>query len=663
MPASQDTRNIQISSSLGPDVLLFYRMAGSAALSELGEFELDLLSDKSDLAINDILGLPLSVKCERTDGDMREFNGIVTRFALTGRKGRYATYQATVRPWLWFLTRVSDCFIFQEKTVVEIIKAIFDKYSFADVDLGSLSGTYAALPYCVQYRETDFAFVSRLMERFGIYYFFKHAAGRHTLVLADAYTAHSPIEGRNQLAYVPDDQSGRRVHEVVYEFNTGGEILSDQVALRAFDFEKPTMQLSVKTIISHTYGADAGSLEVYDYPGRFLVAADGDAEATVRARSIQTGYQTVQGRATSPGMAPGGLFNLEEHPRVDQNGELLVLRAQYRLHSDLYQSDQAVVTGQDAGTRKADQRALSFDCRFTALAKEFSFRPPQTTSLPIVRGPQTAIVVGKAGEEIWTDKYGRIKVQFHWDRVGADDEGSSCWVRVAQGWAGKRWGQLFIPRIGQEVIVSFLEGDPDQPLVTGSVYNGDNMPPVTLPENASRSTMKSNSTKGGEGFNELRFEDKKGSEQVFMHAQKDHAHYVKNDLHEWIGNEQHQIVVKDKLEDVGGDKGSKIGGDASQKVGGTVSVDAGADVMMKAAMNIGMDGGMDIHIKAGMNLVLEAGMSITLKAGGGSIVIGPASVAITGTPVLLNSGGSPGSGAGTKVKAPKEPKQADDGSK
>ncbi len=651
MAATQDTRKIDVSCPLGPNVLLFLRMSGSDHLSALSEYTLDLLSEKSDIQIDAILGQDMSVTLDLPSGQTREFNGVVTRFVLTGRQGRYASYQATLRPWLWFLTRSADCFIFQEMSVVDIIKKIFDKYAIADFDLGSLSGSYTALPYCVQYRETDFNFVSRLMESCGIYYFFTHQDGRHTMVLADSYAAHTTIAGYPELSYVPDNEEAMRKSEVVYRWLMGGEILADACALKAFDFEKPSGNLLVKSTVSRSY--DQVGHELYDYPGNYITRDAGEAQAQTNIESIQAGYQTIRASATTHGIVPGGLFKLKDHVREDQNCEVLVVSAQYRMASNAYA----------AGTAAMSEGEMFFDCDFTAIAKTYIYRATQSAHKPVVRGPQTAIVVGKAGEEIWTDKYGRIKVQFHWDRVGKDDEASSCWVRVSQGWAGKRWGQMFIPRIGQEVIVSFLEGDPDQPLVTGCVYNADMMPPYALPDKASRSTLMSNSTKGGDGYNELRFEDKKGSEQVFMHAEKDHEHYVKNDLMAWIGNNQHHMVEKDKLEQIGGDKGSTVKGDLSEKVTGTTSMDAGMDWQTKAGMKGGLEAGTDVHIKAGMNVVIEAGMSITLKAGGGFIVIGPVSVAVSGTPILLNSGGSAGSGAGISPKAPKDPTKADDGTK
>ena len=283
----------------------------------------------------------------------------------------------------------------------------------------------------------------------------------------------------------------------------------------------------------------------------------------------------------------------------------------------------------------------------------------RVTPKPVVQGAQTAIVVGPKGEEIWTDKYGRVKVQFHWDREGKRNEQSSCWIRVAQTWAGKRWGTMFMPRIGQEVIVDFLEGDPDQPIITGRVYNADAMPPYELPREQTKSTIKSNSSKGGGGFNELRFEDAKDKEQVFVHAERDMDVRVKNDSREWIGQDRHLIVKQDQIEQVEGDKHLTVKGDHNEKVNGTISVQAGMDMQEKVGMKHALDAGMEIHLKAGMNVVLEAGMSITLKAGGGFIVVGPAGVTISGVPILLNSGGAAGSGSGAAPESPTEPQEAD----
>jgi len=642
MPATQINREITATCVLGEDVLLFRQMVGTEQLSCLSEYNLELLSERTDLEIDDLLGSLLTITVKQPEGGQRYFNGFITRFALSGKRGRYGVYQATVHPWLWFLTRSADCRIFQNLTAVEIIKKVFDAYSIADFDASNLINDYAALPYCVQYRETDFNFVSRILETAGIYYYFKSELGRHTMVLADSYAAHQAFADYPSLTYKPQDERSLHEGEVVFAWQLQGAIQSGSYAMRAFDFEKPTASnsgsLQVVSSIPASYGQS--NHEIFDYPGKYTERPQGETQAQVQIESLHVKSQQVEGSTNARGIFPGGLFSLSDHPRADQNTQVLVIAARYLLNSDAYEST------------PPPNPEPPVICHFRAIKKEQAFRPPCNARKPIVQGPQTAMVVGKAGEEIWTDQYARIKVQFHWDRERPDDETSSCWVRVAQSWAGKRWGTLFIPRIGQEVVVSFLEGDPDQPLVTGAVYNADTMPPYPLPENATRSTLKTNSSKGGEGYNEIRFEDKKSSEQLFIHAQKDLDSRVENDSREWVGNERHQVVEKNSYEKIGGTLHTQVDGDHNEKVSGGVSLNAGQDMQLKAATQYALDAGTDVHIKAGLNLVIEAGVSITLKAGGGFVVIGPTSVAVSGTPILLNSGGSPGSGSGSSPAAP-----------
>ena len=300
-----------------------------------------------------------------------------------------------------------------------------------------------------------------------------------------------------------------------------------------------------------------------------------------------------------------------------------------------------------------------YSCSFTAIDANEPFRAARITPKPSIPGPQTAIVVGQSGEEIYTDEYGRVKVLFHWDRYGKADENSSCWIRVAQVWAGKNWGAMYIPRIGQEVVVEFLEGDPDRPIITGRVYNGQAMPPYELPSEKTKSTLKSNSSKGGKGFNEIRYEDKKGDEQIFIHAEKNEDVRVKNDSFEWIGNERHLIVKKDQLEEVKGDKHLTVKGDQNEKINGTISVNAGMDMQQKVGMNHALEAGMEVHIKGGMKVIIEAGMQLSLKAGPSFVDLGPAGVSISGPMVMINSGGAAGAGSGCSPDAAKLPKEAD----
>ena len=386
-----------------------------------------------------------------------------------------------------------------------------------------------------------------------------------------------------------------------------------------------------------------------DYPGEYGEHGDGTDYAKVRIEELHAQHEVVQGEATARGLSVGYTFTLTNAARRDQNRKYLLTAATYHLSADAY----------NAGGEGDDDDL--FSCSFTAMDATKPFRAARITPKPLIQGPQTAIVVGPKGEEIHTDSYGRVKVQFHWDRYGKADENSSCWVRVSQGaWAGKKGGAFALPRVGQEVIVEHLEGDPDLPIVTGQVYNPDHMPPYDLPANKTRTTFKTSSSKGGSGFNELRFEDKKGSEQVFIHAEKQMDVRVKADNLEYVGGERHLVVAKDQLEKVKGDKHQDVVGEHNQKVGETLSVKAGQNIMEKAGMNVGIEGGMDVHIKAGMNVVIEAGMQLTLKAASGFITIGPAGVAISGPMVMINSGGAAGAGSGISPTPPKPAKEADD---
>jgi type VI secretion system secreted protein VgrG len=652
MATSQMHRDIQVSSVLGDDVLLFRSMQAFEGLSRLSEYEVELYSERADLDINDLLATPMSIAVDLPKGGSRYFSGHVSHFSITGRQGRYTTCKAVLRPWLWFLTLASDCRIFQGLSVPQILNQVFAPYSIADVDTSGLSADYTALNYCVQYRESDFNFVSRLMEQEGIYYFFKSAAGRHTLVLADSCGAHSPAPGYAQLRYMPSQDHALRESEVIYAWHMSGEVAPGGYTLKDFDFEKPSVNLMVKSAMPGDYPQSRH--ERYDYPGRYTERKQGETYARTLIESLQTGASRISGATRARGLFPGALMTLVEHPRSEQNAQCLLLEARYTLSLDTYEPTPPT------------EPAPVLTCEFVAMPHQQPFRAPCVSPKPRMHGPQTAKVVGKQGEDIWTDKYGRIKVQFHWDREGKGDENSSCWVRVAQGWAGKRWGSLHIPRIGQEVVVSFLDGDPDQPLVTGSVYNAESLPPYALPENATRSTLKTHSSKGGGGYNELRFEDKKGSEQVFLHAQKNFDQRVLKDALDWVGGDRHSRIDQDLREKVGGDRHSSVDGNRNEKTSGAVSMSAGSEMIIEGAMKTGITAGTDVHIKGGANVVIEAGASITLKVGGAFMTFSPGSILASAMPVPLPQAATAATAAALAAATgpagvPLPPKEADDG--
>ena len=688
---TQKYRMIAVNTPLGGDVLVFGRMTATEQLSRLFEFDLELFSERNDIGPADVLGKNMTVRLELPNSSTRYFNGFVTRFVhIDTHSQRYGAYRATLSPWLWFLTRTADCRIFQNKTVPDIIKAIFSEHGFSTFMKDSLSGSYGEWEYCVQYRETDFNFVSRLMEQEGIYYYFTHENGKHTLVLADDYSSHGTFAGYDSVPYFPPDVHDHRERDHLFEWITVQQVQPGAYALNDFDFKAP--RKSLRALLKQPKSHEKADFEMYDYPGEYIEASDGSNYSKIRLQELHAQHDIAHGRGNAAGLATGYLFSLTQCPRDDQNRQYLIVSAVHRLESDDYES----IT-EAAGSGKPYRGDIS------AIDAQQPYRAARLTPKPLMQGPQTAIVVGKANEEIWTDEYGRVKCQFPWDRYGTSDENSSCWIRVSQNWAGKKWGAMNIPRIGQEVIVDFLEGDPDQPIITGRVYNGINMPPYTLPDNATMSTLKSNTSKGGAGFNEIRLEDKKDSEQLFIHAQRDQDIRVKKDAREWIGEERHLIVKKkqfeqvegekhqiiksgdggaghhnakvdgtvsleivgDQKEKIGGDQHLNIGSRQNIKTGGTVSLDAGQDLQQKVAAKCAVDAGQEIHLKAGMKVIIEALTQVTIKAGASFIDIGTSGITISGTPtvsivggptVMINSGGgSAGSGSGCTVAAPAAP--------
>lgn len=544
MAVTQKNREIEISSPLGDDVLLLRNLLINEELGRLFTMDLDILSTEN-FEFDDLLGYNISIRLNLAGNQQRYFNGYVGSISQSVPEGGYARYSAKVHPWLWFLTRTSDCRIFQNKTVPQIIKDVFDEFDFAYVE-DKLRGTYRKWDYCVQYRETDFNFVSRLMEQEGIYYYFIHEQGKHTLILADDYGSHGLIADYEEIPYYPPDKVAFREQECVNAWHFTKQLQPGAYALNDYDFTRPKADLKVNSKIARQH--KEARHEIYDYPGVYVKAEDGESYARTRIQELHAQFEQTQGESNCRGLICGGLFALTEYPRADQNREYLVTSVNHRISVDSFE---AGMSGKGTACTNS----------FTAIESNTPYRSARVTPKPLVQGPQTAVVVGPAGEEIYTDEHGRVKLQFFWDRYGKKNENSSCWVRVSQLWAGKTWGGIHIPRMGQEVIVEFLEGDPDRPIVTGRVYNGDQTPPYALPANKTQSGIKSRSSQGGSpaNFNEIRFEDKKGSEQVYIHAEKNQDNIVENDETTSVGH--------DRTEDVGHDEKITIGNCRSEKVG------------------------------------------------------------------------------------------------
>jgi type VI secretion system secreted protein VgrG len=632
------------------DALLFSRMEGSEELGRLFTYSLELVSLKEDVALDKVLGSEACVELDLPNGKTRYFHGYVTQIAQGGRHGRYATYTALLQPWLWFLTRTSDCRIFQDQTVPDIIKEVLQDHGFTDVKY-SLSGKYRSWEYCVQYRETAFNFLSRLMEQEGIYYYFAHEQSKHTLVLADSYAAHDPLAGYKEISYFPPSDTARDEH--IFDWALTKSVQPTKYMLRSFDFRKPRANLEVASEIAPEHAHNI--YELFDYPGEYLETSEGDAYVRARIEEMHAQYERSRGICDTRGVYAGGLFTLKGHPRSDQNREYLVLAAHQSISLGDYES------GASSG--------MQFQCSFDAIESHTPYRSARVTPKPIVQGPQTAVVVVKPGQEIWTDDYGRVKVRFPWDRH-TKDENSSCWIRVSHPWAGKNWGAIHIPRVGQEVIVEFLEGDPDQPIITGRVYNADNMPPYPLPANATMSALKSNSSKGGKGFNELRFEDKKGDEQIFMHAEKNFDLRVKNDRFETVVRNRHLVVEQDKLEhvkhdrnekvdnhhneEIGADRNLKVVGKEAKAIGKELSLKVDGDVTESFGKNHSEQVSSDYYLKA-TNIVIEGTTNVTIKVGQSFVAIeaGGIKIGTTGKIVLDAKANVEIKGlAGVKVESP-----------
>lgn len=529
MPNTQAGQFISVTTPLGDDALLLQKFAGQEGISQLFNFQLELISKKPPIKLESIIGQTVTVNIALSDVSTRHFNGFVSQFAQTGQDSQFTYYQAEMVPWLWFLSQTSDCRIFQHKAVPEIVMQIFQEFGFQDFRT-ALQGTYERLDVAMQYRETEFNFISRLMEQAGIFYFFEHERGKHTLVLADQPAAHPVLPVTPVVAYQPGNSSGPGV-DVVTRFALRQEWRPGKYAMNDYNFEVPSIDLEVAAASRLEVGGNR-RYELYEHPGDYRQKAQGESLARIRLQEIESISQVVTGTSSCRAMSAGYRFTLMGHNRQELNQAYVITTVQHEA---------------EVGAAAKE----SYTNEFGALPHLVPFRPLRLTPQPVVRGPETGVVVGPKGEEIFVDEYGRVKVQFHWDRQGKRDENSSGWIRVAQPWAGKQWGTLFIPRAGDEVVIEFLHGDLRRPIVVGSLYNGEDRPPVSLPAGRTTTTIKSTSSKGGGGCNELRFEDKKGSEEIYFHGQKDWKTVIEHDRYETIGNNQTLEVGNNRTETVG----------------------------------------------------------------------------------------------------------------
>ncbi len=673
MATTQDNRLLAIYTPLGKDYLLLQKVAVTESLSELFQIEVDLLHEEDEIGYQPtyidpaaIIGKGVTVKIEQRDGTKREFSGIINRFSQGSRNVRFSQYRATIVPYVWILTQKFQSRIYQNISVPDILRDIFQGFEVRY----EIQGVTNRRNYCVQYRESDFAFASRLMEEEGIYYYFEHSNGKHTMIFANTPQSHRDCPEKNRIPYITDVTNAEEDFiSSIHGWQVGSQLQTGKVTLWDHHFQLPTRKLDDQKNSVFNWG-DNQKLELYDFPGGYarkydeissagamqvselnLVNTDKQDAVKYAMEALDAQVIVCNGIGDCSAMTAGYRFELFNHPLSAQN-------AKYVITSVTHEAEQNPSYISDEDLEKPYTNG--FNCIAHGAGKP-PFRPLRKTPKPIIQGGQTAFVVGPAGEEIYTDKYGRVKVQFNWDRHGQVDSSSSCWLRVTQTWAGNNWGAISIPRIGMEVVVNFLEGDPDQPIITGCVYNPQAMPPYTLPDEKTKSTIKSNSSNGGGGFNEFRFEDKKGSEQIFIHAQKDQDIRVKNDVKEMVLHDRHLIIENEQFEKVKKDKHLKVVGDHNEKVDGNISVHAGIDFEEKAGTKFAVDAGTEIHLKSGTSLTLETGTNLTLKVGGNFININSGGIFIKGTMVMLNSGGAAGTGSGSSPTAPTDPKEADTG--
>jgi type VI secretion system secreted protein VgrG len=588
--------------------LLLESFSCSEGLGTLGETSVSLLSPRSDLDADRILGKPVTLEIELRGDAKRHLHGFVTRFAHTGATGRLQRYQAIVRPWLWFLTRTTDCRIFQDMKVPDILKTVFDDHPIAVHD-ARLFREYRTWDYCVQYRESDFDFVSRLMEHEGIYYRFDHADGEHKLILLDSASAHDPQpEGADDLPFFSAGQQPPPDLDFVSRWAMTRSVQPGKFAIKDFDFEAPGSDLLVDGEQPRRH--DLSDFEVFDYRGVFDKKPDGVQYLENRRDETGSRFEVFSGATNAQSLRSGFTFTLRRHPRDDQNAQYLVTGV------DMQASNGSVDAGQGG--------SAAFHCELKALRATQQFRPPRRTRKALMQGPQTAVVVGKEGEEIHTDKFGRVRVQFHWDRLGKKNEKSSCMVRVAQLWAGRNFGAMFIPRVGHEVIVDFLEGDPDQPIITGCVYNGDNMPPWKLPDHATQSGVLTRSTKGGAvgHANMIRFEDKKGGEQLAVHAERNLDTSVEADETHSVGHDRRKTIEHDETSEIKNNRSKTVGIDEKTTIGGnrTESVGKNEDIAVGVNRSEKVGASETVHIGANRSHTIGASDSHTVAVDHGLTV-------------------------------------------
>ena len=554
MALQQKNRLLNLNTVLGEDVLLLTSFSGSEEMGRLFNYQLNMISDDPGIKPQDLVGTPVGWSVELGDNSRRHWHGFVkslSRGDIDGKDRR--NYRVEVVPWLWFLTQTSDCKIFQETKVPDIIDEVLGEYGFADYN-PDFQLEHKEWEYCVQYRETDFNFLSRLMEQEGIFYYFKHSEGAHQMVLTDHKDGYYTLPESN--VDYPDDIGSRAIDDHLTSWERKFQFVPGKWAQRDYNFKTPSDDLGADTSTVVDL-PDVNNFEVYDYPGEYPDKGVGDGETRLRIEAEETRHDIVSATSLCKTFQVGGRFTVDQHRDSDEEGAEVVITSIE--HSGI--EPMAYETGGDSG--------FIYKNSLSCLPSSRVFRTTRSTAKPIISGVQTAIVTGPAGEEIYPDEFGRVKCQFHWDRYGEKDDKSSCWIRVSQVHAGSGFGGIDIPRIDQEVVVSFLEGDPDRPLITGRVYHAQNMPPWELPANKTQSGYLSRSTKSGgkDNANAIRFEDLKGEEQLWIHAEKNQDIEVENDETHWVGRDRKKQIDRDERVGVQRDRTESVGRNENIAIG------------------------------------------------------------------------------------------------
>lgn len=605
----QTNRLFKLETPLGEGVLLVRSAEGSETVSELFNFKLVLASEDAEIDFNAVIGKKATLGIRQSDGSSwRYFNGYISHFRQAPAPGRLASYYADLVPWVHFLTLSQNCRIFQNKTVPQVVEEVFQKLGYSDYKF-RLQGEHTAWEYCTQYRETAFEFVSRLMEIEGMYYFFQQDEGKHTMIIVDHKSAHQPCPYQSEFRY--DKVTGyNHGPDTVYHWVPAIQVRPGKYAHKEYNYNKPTDPLYSEMSAKAGGGQDPKH-EIYDFPGDYEVRQEGDDWVRLRIEEEENDHQTATGKSNCRSMASGYRFSLTEHDRQDQNRSYLVTKVSH-------QGQEGTFFG---GT---DEQQAQYENQFEALSSDAQFRQDRKSPTARMMGSQTALVVGPKGEEIYTDALGRVKVSFHWDRESKNDENSSCWIRVKQAGAGNGFGHIWLPRIGQEVVVDFMEGDPDRPLITGSVYNQDTRLPYKLPDNKTISGIKTRSSLGGgdNNYNEIRLEDKMGAELFVVQAERDMELLVKHDRTSLVKNDENLTILGNQSESITKTRSAQVQGDEQLQVKGKINIEATGSISIKATGRI----------------VLQSTSGISLIGPGGYINISGGGISIEGVKVDINSG-------------------------